>query len=137
MSFKVRIGPQSLLYQFQNEIMDHPRSDGDPKAIGSDDENIMKDVPNFVNDTLRVPNCITRWGSALNHSLMGSKMKSYTIHVQMGDPEAIGSNVPNLMKDVPNFVKDAPKVPKCILRWGSALNHFLRGSKMKSYTIHV
>ena len=61
--------------------MDHPRSDGDLKAIGSDDENIMKDVPNFVNDTLRVPKCITRWGSALNHSLMGSKMKSYTIHV--------------------------------------------------------
>ena len=117
--------------------MDHPRSDGDLKAIGSDDENIMKDVPNFVNDTLRVPKCITRWGSALNHSLMGSKMKSYTIHVQMGDPEPIGSNVPNLMKDVPNFVKDVPKVPKCILRWGSALNHFLRGSKMKSCTIHV
>ena len=76
MSFKVGIGPQSLPYQFQNEIMDHPRSDGDLKAIGSDDENIMKDVPNFMNDTLRVPKCITRWGSALNHSLMGSKMKS-------------------------------------------------------------
>ena len=52
----------------------------------------------------------------------------------MGDPETIGSNVPNLMKDVPNFVKDVPnfvndvpRVPKCVLRWGSAQNHFLMG----------
>ena len=107
--------------------MDHPRSDGDPKAIGSDDENIMKDVPNFVNDTLRVPNCITRWGSALNHSLMGSKMKSYTIHVQIGDLEAIGSDVPNLMKNVPNFVKYVPRVPNCFPRWRLAPNHFFMG----------
>ena len=41
----------------------------------------------------------------------------------MGVLEAIGSDVPNLIKDVPNFVKDVPnfvndvpKVPKCILR---------------------
>ena len=45
----------------------------------------------------------------------------------MGVPEAVGSNVPNLMKDVPNFVKDVPRVPKCILRWGSVPNHFLMG----------
>ena len=48
----------------------------------------------------------------------------------MGDPEDIGL-------DVPNFVKDVPKVPKCVPRWGSAPNHFLMGSKMKSWTIHV
>ena len=36
----------------------------------------------------------------------------------MGVPEAIGSDVANLMKDV-------PKVPKCVLRWGLAPNHFL------------
>ena len=53
----------------------------------------------------------------------------------MGVLEVIGSDVPNLMKgvlnfvnDVPNFVKDVPRVPKCILRWGSAPNHFLMGS---------
>ena len=102
-----------------------------------DDENLMKDVPNFVKDVLRVPKCITSWGSALNHFLMGSKIKSCTIHVQMGVPEAIGSGVPNLMKDVPNFMNDVPRVPKCIPRWGSTLNHFLMGSKMKSCTIHV
>ena len=47
-------------------------------------------------------------------------------------PEAIGSNVPNLMKNVPNFVKDVPRVPKCVPRWESAPNQFLMGSKMKS-----
>ena len=44
---------------------------------------------------------VPRWGSAPNHFLMGSKMKSWTIHVQMGEPEAIGSDVPNFVKDVP------------------------------------
>ena len=43
----------------------------------------------------------------------------------MGVPEALGSDVPNLMKDVPNFVKDVPRVPKCDLKWGSTPNHFL------------
>ena len=50
----------------------------------------------------------------------------------MGDPKAIGLNVPNLMKGVPNFIKGVPRVPKCVLRWGSAPNHFLMASKMKS-----
>ena len=58
---------------------------------------------------------------------MGSKMKSWTINVQMGNSKAIGSNVPNLMKDAPNFMKDVPRVPKCVLRWGSAPNNFLMG----------
>ena len=48
-----------------------------------------------------------------------------------------GWDVPNLMKDVPNFVKDVPRVPKCVLRWGSTPNHFLMGSKMKSWTIYA
>ena len=62
----------------------------------------------------------------------------------MGDPEAIGSDLPNLMKDVPNFVKDVPnfvkdipRVPNSVPRWGSAPNNFLMGSRMKSWTIHV
>ena len=63
----------------------------------------MKDVPNFVNDVPSVPKCVPRWGSAPNDFLMGSKMKSWTIHVQMGVPKAIGLNVSNLMKDVPNL----------------------------------
>ena len=62
----------------------------------------------------------------------------------MGVPEVIGSDIPNLMKDVsnlmkdvPNFVKNVPRVRKYVLWWGSAPNHFLMGSKMKSWTIHV
>ena len=44
-----------------------------------------------------------------NHFLIGSKMKSWTIHVQMGVPEVIGSDVPNLVKNnIPNFVKSVP-----------------------------
>ena len=58
---------------------------------------------------------------------MGSKMKSWTIHVQMGNPEAIGSYVQNLMKDVPNFMKDVPMVPNCVPRSGLAPNHYLMG----------
>ena len=50
-----------------------------------------------------------------NHFLIGSKMKSWTIHVQMGNLEAIGS-------DVPNFVKHIPKVPKSVLRWEMTSN---------------
>ena len=44
-------------------------------------------------------------------------------HVHIGVPKAIGSNVPNLikdvpnlMKDIPNFVKDVSTVPKSILK---------------------
>ena len=82
------------------------------KTIGSNVPNLMKNVSNFVKDVSRVPNCVLRWESTPNHFLMGSKMISWTIHVQMGNLEAIGSDVPNLMKDVSNFVKDVPRVPK-------------------------
>ena len=99
--------------------------------------NLMKDVPNFVKDVPRVSKYVLRWGSTPNHFLMGSKMKSWTIYVQMGDPKTIGSNIPNLMKDVPNFVNDVPNIPKCVPRWGSTPNHFLMNYKMKSWTIHI
>ena len=85
---------------------------GDPKIIGSDVSNLMNDLPNFVKDAPSVPKCIPRWGSAPNHFLMGSKMKSWTIHIKMGVPKAIGSDVPNLMNDVPNFLKNVPRVRK-------------------------
>ena len=81
---------------------------GVPKVIRSDVLNLMKDVPNFVKDVRRVPKCFPRWESTPILFLMGSKMKSWTIHVQIGVPEAIGLDVPNLMKDVPNFLKDVP-----------------------------
>ena len=37
----------------------------------SDVPNLMKDVPNFVKDVPRVPKCVSRWGSAPKHFLMG------------------------------------------------------------------
>ena len=86
------------------------------ETIQSDVPNLMKDVPTFVKDVPRVPKCVPRWGSIPNHFLIGSKMKSWIIHVKMGDSETIGSNVPNLMKDVPYFVKDVRSIQKCILR---------------------
>ena len=53
----------------------------------------------------------------------------------MGVSEAVGWDVPNFIKDVPNFVKDVqnfmkdvPRVPKCVWRWESTPNHFLKGS---------
>ena len=76
--------------------------------------------------------CVPRWGSVPNHFLMGSKMKSWIIHVQMRVPETIGSDVPNLMKDVPNFVKDVPMLPKSIMRWGMTFNNFSMVSKRRN-----
>ena len=70
-----------------------------------------------MKDVTRVPKCVLRWGSTPNHFLMGSKMKSWTIYVQMGVLEAIGLDVPNFIKNVPYFVKDVPRVPKCVPRW--------------------
>ena len=95
----------------------------------------MNDVPNFVKDVPRVPKCVPRRGSDPKHFLMGSKMKSWVIHVQMGALETIVLDVPNLMKGVPKFVKDVPRVPNCVPRWGSAPNHFLMGSQMKLWTL--
>ena len=86
----------------------------------------MKDVPHFVNDVPRVPKCFSRWGSTTNHFLIGSEMKSWTIHVQMGDPETIGSNVPNLMKDVPNFVKDVPNFVNDVPNFVKDVSNFVK-----------
>ena len=90
-------------------------------------EAIGSNVPNFLKDAPRVPKCIPRWGWAPNHFLIGSKMKLWTIHIQIGVPEAIGSDVPNLMKDITNFVNDVQRVPKCVSRWGLTPNSFLMG----------
>ena len=48
--------------------------------------NLMKDVINFVNDVPRVPKCVPRWGSVRKNILMGFKIKSWTIHVQIWVP---------------------------------------------------
>ena len=43
---------------------------------------------------------------------MGFLIKVWTINVEMGVPEAVGSGVPNLMKDVPNLMNDVPNFVK-------------------------
>ena len=78
-----------------------------------------------MKDVLRIPKYVPRWGSAMNPFPMGSQIKFWHIHVKMGVPEVIGSDVPNFVKDVPNFVKDVPWVPKCDPKWGSTPNHFV------------
>ena len=110
---EVGINPQSLLYGFLNEVMDHPCSDGVLEVLGSNVPNfikdvpnfvkVVKDVPNFVKDVPRVPECVLRWGSTSNHFLVDSKMKLWTIHVQMGVLKVLGSDVPNFVKNVPIF----------------------------------
>ena len=62
----------------------------------------------------------------------------------MGVSEALGldvpnlmKNVPNLMKNVPNFINDVLRVPKCVSRWESTPNSFIMGFSMKLWTIHV
>ena len=85
---------------------------GDSEAIGSNVPNIVKVVPYFVKDVPSVPKCVPRGGLTPNHFLMGSKIKSWTIHVQIGVLETIGLDVPNLMNDVSNFVNDVPSMQK-------------------------
>ena len=46
--------------------------------------------------------------------------------MEISVPLAQGLDVSNLIKDVLNFGKYVPRVPKCVPRWGSAPNHFLK-----------
>ena len=89
MRFEVGIGPQSLLYEFQNELWIIHVQMGVPEAIGSD-------VPNF-------PKRVLRGRLATDHFLMGSQTKLWTLGDKMGIMEATRWDVPNLTKDVPNF----------------------------------
>ena len=43
-------------------------------------------------------------------------MKLWTILVDMGVPEAIGSDVPNLIKNVPNLINDVPNFVNDVLK---------------------
>ena len=116
MRFEVGINPQSLSYGFLNEIMDNLCSD---RVLRSDGIGCTKFNEGCTKHS--------KVGSTPNHILMGSKMKSWTLHIQMGVPKTIGSDIPYLIKNVSNFVQDVPTVPKYVPRWGSAPNHFLMG----------
>ena len=77
---------------------------GVSKSIGSDAPNLMKDVPNlikdvpnFVKDVPRVRKCVPKWGSTANHFLMGFYKILWSIHIEMGVRESVGSDVPNLV----------------------------------------
>ena len=92
-------------------------------------EVIGPDIPNFIKYVPRVPKCVSRWGLATNHFLMGSQMKFFTVAVKMGVLKLIGRDIPNFIKDVPNFVNDVPNGPKFVSKWETTSNHFLRLSK--------
>ena len=73
-------------------------------------EAIGLDVPNFIKDVPRVPKCVPRWGSTMNHLLMGCQMKLWTLGDNMEVPEETRWDVPNFSNDVPNFVKSVPNL---------------------------
>ena len=116
MRSKVGIDPQKLPYGFLNEILDHSYSDGGPRSnrIG---------CTKFCEGCTKGLKMRSEMGIAPKHFLIGSKMKLWTIHVRMGVPKVIESDVPNLikdvpnlMKDIPNFVKDVRRLPNCVSR---------------------
>ena len=63
---EIRIGPQSLPYGFQNDIMYHPCLDGGPGSNMIGCTKFVKDVPNFVKDAPRVPKFVLRWEMTSN-----------------------------------------------------------------------
>ena len=93
MCSEVGIDPQSLSYGFLNEIMDHPCSDG---GLGSDRIGCTKfndGCTKFCEGCTKGSKVRSEVRIDPNHFLIGSKMKSWTIHVQMGEPKAIGSDL--------------------------------------------
>ena len=104
--------PQSLPYGFQNEIMDHPCSDGGPESnriectkFNDGCTKFNQECTKFCEECTKNSKMHFEVGIDPQHFLMGSKMKSWTIYVQMGYLEVIRFDVLNLMKDVPNFLR--------------------------------
>ena len=116
---KMGIDPQSLPYGFQNEIMNHPCSDGGPES-------------NRFGCTKFCEGC-TKGSKMLFEVGIGPQSLPYGFLNEIMDhpcsdggprSDRIGCTKFN---DVPNFVKDVPRVPKCVSRWRSAPNHFFVG----------
>ena len=76
------INPQSLSYGFSTEIMDHPCSDGGP-------ESDMIGYTEFCKGCTKGSKVHSEVGSTPKHFLIHSKMKLWTIHIQMDVPKAI------------------------------------------------
>ena len=101
MRSEVGINIQPLPYGFQNEIMDHPCSDGGPGSNRIECTKFYKGCTKFSKVCFEV--------GIDNESLpLGSQLKLWTLGVHMGVPKAIGLYVPNFIKDVPNFVMVVP-----------------------------
>ena len=73
---------------------------GVSESVGSDVPNLLKYVPNFVkdvrnfvNDVPRVRKCVPNGGSTPNHFVMGFLKKLWTIHVEIGVSESVGSEI--------------------------------------------
>ena len=82
MCSEVGIGPKSLSYVFLNEIMDNPYSDGGP-------ESDMIGYTEFCKGCTKGSKVHSEVGSTPKHFLIDSKMKLWTIHIQMDVPKAI------------------------------------------------
>ena len=82
MRSEVGISPQSLSYGFLNEIMDHPCSNGDPESDRIGYTKFNEGCTKFCEGCTKGFKVHSEVGIDLQ-SLMGSKMKSWTIHVEM------------------------------------------------------
>ena len=71
MRSEMRIAPKHFLIGSKMKLWTIYIHMGVLEVIGSNVPNLMKDVPNFVNDVLRVPKCVLRWESTPNSFLMG------------------------------------------------------------------
>ena len=83
----------------------------------TDVPNFIKDVPNFVKNIPMLPKSVMRWGTTLNNFPRVSKVKKWTMEMEISVPLAQGL-------DVSNFLKDVPRVPKFVSKWGTISNHF-------------
>ena len=84
MRSKVGIDPQTLPYGFLNEIMDHPCSDEGPKSDRIGCTKFNEGCTKFCKGCTKGSKVHFELGSALKNFLVGFKMKSWTIHVQIG-----------------------------------------------------
>ena len=127
MRFEVGMDPQILPYGFQNEIMDHPCSNGGPESDRIGCTKFNKGCTKFNEGFTKFCEGCTK----------GSKMHS---EVGIG-PQSLSCGFLNEIMDhsysdggprsdrigCTKFVNDVPRVSKCVPKWESAPNHFLMG----------
>ena len=126
---EIGIGPQSLPYGFQNDIMYHPCSDGEPRSNRIGCTKFNKACTIFCEGCTKSSKLRSEVG--INPQLLpyGFQNEIMCHRCSDGGPgnNMIGCTKFNegctkFVKDVPNFVKDALRVPKFVLRWEMTSN---------------